>query len=61
MRPMDKKPPIPPQHRPYPRAHPIPVRPAAAPRPGEPGGRGATATTACWSRTVPEGRRFPRS
>jgi hypothetical protein len=57
MPPMHKKPLIPPQHRHYPRAHPIPVRPSAAPRPSEPGG---TATAAGWSRTVPEGRRFPR-
>ena len=55
MRTMDKKPPIPAQHRHYPRAHPIPVRPEAAPRPSA-----RTPTEAGWSRTVPEGRRFPR-
>ena len=54
--PMDKKPPIPPQHRHYPRTPPVPVRPGATPRPGEP----AASTTAGWSRVVPEGRRFPR-
>jgi len=52
---MDKKPAIPPQHRHYPRAHPTPVRPGAAPRPAA-----RTATGAAWSRIVPEGRRFPR-
>jgi hypothetical protein len=56
MRPMDKKPPIPAQHRHYPRARPIPVRPGAAPRRGEPG----AAAPAGWTRSVPEGRRFPR-
>ncbi len=52
---MDKKPVPPPQHRAYPRTHPIPVRPGAAPRSGStrPGQSG-------WSRAVPEGRRFPR-
>ena len=54
MRGMDKKPPIPPKHRHYPRAHPIPVRPAPAPRAGDASANG-------WPRTVPEGRRFPRS
>ena len=52
---MDKKPPIPPKHRHYPRAHPIPVRPGPVPRPGEQG-----SSAPGWSRTVPEGRRFPR-
>jgi hypothetical protein len=57
MRVMDKKPPIPipPQHRHYPRTAPLPVRPGAGPRPGEPG-----SSSAGWSRAVPEGRRFPR-
>ena len=54
---MDKKPPIPPNHRPYPRAHPIPVRPAPAPAPAP---RSGAASTHGWPRTVPEGRRFPR-
>jgi hypothetical protein len=53
---MDKKPPMPPHHRAYPRAHPIPVRPSAAPRPGSV----QTASGTGWSRAVPEGRRFPR-
>ena len=52
---MNKKPTPPPQHRAYPRTHPIPVRPTAAPRPGSPQNG-----TAGWSRVVPEGRRFPR-
>jgi hypothetical protein len=55
---MDKKPPIPPQHRHYPRAHPIPVRPSPAPRPGE---QAAAGGAPGWPRSVPEGRRFPRS
>ena len=53
---MDKKPTPPPQHRAYPRTHPIPVRPTAAPRPGE----ARPASGYGWSRAVPEGRRFPR-
>ena len=53
---MHKKPTMPPQHRPYPRSHPIPVRPAAAPRPGTAQASGGSS----WSRAVPEGRRFPR-
>ena len=53
---MHKKPTIPPKHRPYPRTHPIPVRPGAAPRAGE----APPNSAASWSRTVPEGRRFPR-
>jgi len=53
---MDKKPSAPPNHRHYPRSHPIPVRPGTAPRPGA----ARAATAAGWSRVVPEGRRFPR-
>jgi hypothetical protein len=56
MRRMHKKPSAPPQHRHYPRTHPIPVRPGAAPRPAAAGTSGG----ARWSRAVPEGRRFPR-
>jgi hypothetical protein len=52
---MDKKPPLPPHHRAYPRARPVPARPGAAPRP-EASPNGSTT----WSRAVPEGRRFPR-
>jgi hypothetical protein len=51
---MDKKPTPPPNHRAYPRTHPIPVRPGAAPR------RASAAGASRWSRAVPEGRRFPR-
>jgi hypothetical protein len=52
---MTKKPTHPPNHRAYPRTHPMPVRPAAAPRPGA-SSNGAS----IGSRAVPEGRRFPR-
>jgi hypothetical protein len=56
MTPMNKKPTPPPHHRAYPRTHPIPVRPGAAPRPGA----ARTTSASAWSRAVPEGRRFPR-
>jgi hypothetical protein len=52
---MDKKPTPPPQHRAYPRAHPVAVRPTAQ-RPGA----ARPASVYGWSRAVPEGRRFPR-
>ena len=49
---MTKKPSLPPRHRAYPRAHPIPVRPVAA-APPKP--------ITSWARAVPEGRTFPRT
>ena len=55
---MDKKPQLPPHHRAYPRARPVPARAGGnrfAPRP-EASPNGATT----WSRAVPESRRFPR-
>jgi len=49
---MPKKALIPPRHRPYPRAHPTPVRPSPAPPPRP---------IVSWLRSVPEGRSFPRT